>query len=931
MRINRFKSLFIFSILLIISLFTCSTSPEIEVTKILCENRENPAGVGKTPRFNWILNSAKPGKMQQGYQILVASSSKNLEENIGDLWDTDFITSTRSAWIEYAGKSLAPGKKYFWKVKIRDNDNFESDWSESAFFITGLFDEPDWEGAQWIAFEKLPDSLKLVPGVHGSGNNLGAVAIKRPVVPYFRREFQLPQKIQQALVYVSGLGHYKIYLNGTKISDRLLAPGWTDYRRACFYNTYDITPALVKGENVIGAIVGNGFFNVNRERYRKLVIAYNMPQLILKMQLEYTDGTREVIISDSSWKSAPSPITFTSIYGGEDYDAQLEQPEWCKTEFDDSNWRPVQLVKGPGGLLTPEMDYPLQVMQVLDYQKVRKENENCFVYDFGQNASGIIRLKVRGPKRSVVKLIPGELLGEDSLVTQRASGEPYLLSYTLKGEGEEEWEPQFTYYGFRYVQVEGAVPINFSNPDSLPLVKNIQFLHIRNSTPEIGRFECSNTLFNQVYDLINWAIKSNLMSVTTDCPHREKLGWLEQTHLMGNSIRYIYEIHNLYAKIVDDMIEAQLENGLVPDIAPEYVPFEGGFRDSPEWGSSAVIVPWYLYQWYGDLQPVKKAYPMMKKYVAHLAGKAENHILSHGLGDWFDLGPKEPGPSQLTPLPLTATAIYYYDIKLLSQMAKLIGESADAVQYTKLAEEVRIAFNTKFFAAATGVYATGSQTAYSMPLYFGMADEQHRSRVFQNLVDSIQANYKALTAGDVGYRYLLRALEEGGANQLVYEMNYRDDVPGYGYQLKQGATALTESWAALKYVSNNHMMLGHLMEWFFSGLAGIRPLVDSSGVEIIEIMPNPVGDIKWVKAKCPSIHGEIICNWEKKGEQFLMNISIPVNSKAVVSVPAKEGIEILVNGNVISNSDEIKSHRRKEGRVIVEINSGRFNFTSFIK
>ena len=382
--------------------------------------------------------------------------------------------------------------------------------------------------------------------------------------------------------------------------------------------------------------------------------------------------------------------------------------------------------------------------------------------------------------------------------------------------------PRFTYYGFRYVRTDGAVPAGYSNPGDLPVISDIELLHTRNSSPSAGTFRCSSELFNSIYNLIEWSIKSNLASVATDCPHREKLGWLEQTHLMGNSIKFVFDIHNLYDKVINDMIEAQLENGLVPDIAPEYVPFAEGFRDSPEWGSACVILPWDMYEWYGDIDAVRKAYPMMKKYVNYLRDLSKNNILSHGLGDWYDLGPKFPGEAQLTPKAVTATSIWFYDAKLLARMASLIGENDDAAYYENLAEEIRKAFNNRFLDPVTKIYSTGSQTAYSMPLFFGMADDSLRKDIVGNLIRSVNENNKALTAGDIGYRYLLRVLEQEGQSQLIYEMNSKTDVPGYGYQLSKGATSLTESWAALKYVSNNHMMLGHLMEWFYSGLGGIR-------------------------------------------------------------------------------------------------------------
>jgi alpha-L-rhamnosidase len=897
----------------------------LSVSQLKCNGMVNPAGTGNIPDFSWILKSDKRGQIQTAYQIII-SSYRQMSKKTGYIWDTGKIQSSESAWISYNGPKLIPGKEYFWKIRAWDGNDLPSPWSPVAKFVTGLPDNKDWNGAKWIGYEDIPDSLLLVPGVHGAGNNLGNFALKRTIVPYFRKEFSLTKRITQAYVFVSGLGHYELYINGDKIGDRYLSPGWTDYRKTVYYNTFDVTENLNRGLNTIGAITGNGFYNVNRERYRKLVIAYGAPKMILKLEVQYSDGSHETVVTDDSWKTDTSPITFSGIYGGEDYDARLEQAGWDKPAFNDAKWKKVMLVKEPSGILNPESDYPVKVVEALEPKKISHKKEKIFVYDFEQNASGIIKIRIKGNKGQEVRFTPGELIDDDSLVTQKATGAPYYFSYILKGENEEIWMPRFTYYGFRYVQADGAVPSTYPNPGKLPVILNIQLLHTRNSSPEAGSFKCSDELFNKIYNLIDWSIKSNLASVATDCPHREKLGWLEQTHLMGNSIKFVYDIHNLYDKVIDDMIEAQLGNGLVPDIAPEYVPFTAGFRDSPEWGSACIILPWDMYEWYGDLQAVRKAYPMMKKYVNYLRDISKDNILSHGLGDWFDLGPKSPGEAQLTPKAVTATSIYYYDTKLLGKMASLIGEKEDAQYYRNLAEVIRKAFNVKFFDPKTNVYSTGSQTAYSMPLFFGMVSDSIKKDVVGNLIKSINENNKALTAGDVGYRYLLRVLEQEGQSQLIYEMNSKTDVPGYGYQLSKGATALTESWAALKYVSNNHMMLGHLMEWFYSGIGGIRQTPDSKSYDNILIAPEIPGNLTWAETSFNTIHGEIFSSWKLEENKFNLRVRIPVNCKAIISIPQIDPEMITENDKPIGSLTGIKIIDNSEGRTRCEISSGDYLF-----
>ncbi len=909
-------------------LISCNngTDSSFSISTVKCNGMVNPEGTGKIPRFSWIIASATRGQEQKAYQLIICSDNKSAGENNGDIWDSEKTISGSSAWISYSGPQLQPATKYFWKVRVWDKYDNPSQWSSAGEFITGLFEKSDWSEARWIGYEDIPDSLLLVPGAHGSGDNLGNVAQKRTTVPCFRKDFPLGKKISHAYIFVSGLGQYELYLNGTKVGDRFLSPGWTDYRKTCLYNTFDVTDKLVTGSNTLGTIVGNGFYNINRERYRKLVIAYGAPKMILKLEVLFDDGSKEIIVSDDTWKTTPSPITFSSIYGGEDYDARLEQDGWNGPGFSDTGWKNALTVKEPEGKLRPESDYPVKVAEVIESKKIYLNRDSIYTFDFGQNASGIIKIKVRGKKGQEVRFTPGELLDDDSLVTQQATGDPCYFTYILKGEDEEIWMPRFTYYGFRYVRTDGAVPAGYKNPGGLPVISDIKLIHTRNSSPAAGTFRCSDELFNSIYNLIDWSIKSNLASVATDCPHREKLGWLEQTHLMGNSIKFVYDIHNLYDKVIDDMIEAQLDNGLVPDIAPEYVPFTEGFRDSPEWGSACVILPWDMYEWYGDIEAVRKAYPMMKKYVNYLRDLSKDHILYHGLGDWYDLGPKFPGEAQLTPKAVTATSIYFYDIKLLGKMASLIGENDDADSYNKLAEEVRLAFNSKFLDPKTKIYSTGSQTAYSMPLFFGMPDDSLRKDIVGNLIRSVNENNKSLTAGDIGYRYLLRVLEQEGQSQLIYEMNSKTDVPGYGYQLSKGATSLTESWAALKYVSNNHMMLGHLMEWFYSGVGGIRQIPSSTSYENILIEPEITGDITWADATYNSIYGEISSSWKREENIFTLKVKIPVSCRAIIALPQADINMITGNDIPVNDAKDIKVLPSKNGKTMCSISSGEYLF-----
>jgi alpha-L-rhamnosidase len=920
------NALFILLLLFSVTIF----SQTIAVDHLQCEHKNDPLAINTAaPQFGWQLRSIQRNVLQTAYRILVSDKRELLEKNIGNTWDSKKISSSNSIQVLFKGKRLQAATKYFWKVQVWDNKNTSS-WSEPASFATGLFSPADWSSAKWIGYEELPDSLVTVPGVHSPDikRKLGPDKLKqRSIVPLFRKTFTAAKTIAHATMYISGLGQYELHINGERIGNSFLAPGWTNYEKRVLYNVYDVTAAIKKGDNAIGVIVGNGFYNINRERYIKLAIAYGYPKMICKMVLTYMDGSSSILVSDDSWKTAPSPIVFSSIYGGEDYDANLEKDGWDKNDCSPAGWKNALLVAAPKGIMEAEIDNAVQVNDILNVRSISKPKDSVYIYDFGQNLSGIIELKVQGKKGQTVKLSPAELLNNKNLANQNATGRPNYFSYTLKGDGIETWRPRFSYTGFRYVQVEGAVPDTAKDAGSFATIISLSSLHTGNSSPSNGEFECSNKLFNNINGLIKWAIKSNLQSVVTDCPHREKLSWLEQDHLMGGSINANYDVYLLYKKLVHDMMDAQTPAGLVPDIAPEFVFFDDngfGFRDSPEWGSAAVIVPWLLYKWYGDEDILKEAYPMMKKYVAYLKNRSVDNILDFGLGDWYDYGPKPPGIAQLTPKALTATAFYYYDVNLLVQIASLLKQKNDAVLYRQQATGISKAFNEKFFNAQTKVFATGSQTSMALPLCLGLVPLKDTAAVMKNMVDSIIASGKKLTAGDIGFHYLIQALHEGGASQLIYEMNYRDDVPGYGYQLKKGATALTESWPALAEVSNNHLMLGHIMQWFYEGLGGIQQQERSTGYKNIIIKPEVVGDISYVNANHQTVYGDIVSQWKKTGNDFELYVEIPANTTATIYLPSNKP------GN-ITESDKLITHEMnfieiQKGRTMIRIGSGRFHF-----
>lgn len=882
----------------------------ITVKELRCEYRVNPLGIDVVnPRLSWILESNERGQKQSAYQILVASNKLDLKDNIGDLWDTGKVNSNQSVHIVYAGKELASEMQCFWKVRVWDKDDRPSAWSEQAFWTMGLLNSKDWQ-AKWIG-----SHLRF------KGNLWGCL-------PIFRREFDIVKPVSRAYVSICGLGFYELHLNGRKVGGHVLDPGWTNYRKTCLYATYDVTEYITQGRNAFGVMLGNGMYNVTGGRYTKFKGSFGAPKMILQLYLEFADGTITRVVSDNSWRAALGPITFSCIYGGEDYDARQEQPGWDLPGFDDSLWQPAIVVDGPGGRLVSQSAPPIKVMRVFKPVKVTEPEPGVYIYDLGQNFSGWPQLMVRGPAGTKVKMVPGELLDEHGMVTQRSSGGPSFFTYTLKGDGTEMWHPRFTYYGFRYVQAEGATRNPADVSVGKPLLLGIEGHFVHSSAEVVGSFSCSNQMFNRIHEIIDAAILSNLQSVLTDCPHREKLGWLEVSHLMGPAVMFNLNLPLFYTKIINDMSEAQLANGLIPDIAPEYTVFSGGFRDCPGWGSAYVIDPWYVYQTYGDLKVLQKHYEGMKRYVEYLTSQSKGHIVSYGLGDWYDIGPRPPGESQLTPKGLTATALYYYDIRILQKVATLLGKQKDAEEYTALARDVRHAFNERFFNVDTHQYATGSQTSNAMPLALGLVKPDWESNVLENVVKDVRGHGNHLTAGDVGHRFLLLALMKGSRSDVIFDMTSQTDAPGYGYQIKQGATTLTETWGARQDLSWNHCMLGHVEEWFYRGLAGIGSDPGGVGFEKIIIEPQVVDDLEWVKGSYRSIRGEIVSKWKRKGDRLHMEINIPVNTGATVYVPAGD-VESIREGHVrAAKAKGVKFLRMEDGKAVFAVGSGEYRFVS---
>lgn len=910
---------------------------DIQPTQLRCEYRENPLGIDTDqPRLSWIViatNVDRRGMGQTAYQILAAGTREQLDRNQSDLWHSGKVVSDETIQVPYKGSKLGPGQQCWWKVRTWDRHGQASPWSEPATWTMGLLD-PSGGDAKWI--EPVPND-----GSHQ--------------LPLLRREFDAPRPLRRALVSVCGLGQYELRLNGSKVGDHVLDPGWTNYRKTCLYATYDVTEQVRNGKNCLTAMLGNGMYHVDGGRYAKFTGSFGPLKMILRLRLEFVDGTTSHIVSDAAWRVAPGPITFSCIFGGEDYDARLERPGWDQPGFNDTGWQAATVVDGPGGRLAAQSVPPIKVIRTFAPLAVSESSPGVFVYDLGQNFSGWPEVSLRGPAGVKVKITPAEVLDEKGFADQRGSGGPCYFAYMLKGQGIETWHPQFSYYGFRYLQVEGAAPEGKAAGDTQALIK-IEGQFIRSSSNRAGNFACSNDLLNRIHHLVDWGIASNLQSVLTDCPHREKLGWLEIAHLMGPSIMFNYDVAGLYAKIARDTAESQLPDGMVPTTAPEYSLHPGSFRDSPEWGSAAVLIPWQLYWWYGDRRILSERYPTMTRYVDYLTSRAQGHIVAYGLGDWGDFPnvKDHQGWAQLTPISLCDTAIYYYDATVLAQVATVLDKPEDARRYAALAEAIRMAFNRAFFNPQTNWYASGtpivanevrtefnrslfdtktnqyaapSQVSQALPLALGLVEPERDGAVLANLVAEV-CTHEYVTAGDVGHRFLLRALAQRGRSDLIFKLHNRKTIPGYGWQIAQGGTSLAEAWDGRHCASMNHCQMGHIQEWFHADLLGIQNDCRSVAFRRIVIRPQIVGNLRWARGTYDSIRGTIGVDWQIDAGRLTLKVTIPANASATVFVPTTDAAQVREGGKPVAEADGVTPAGTGDRAAKYQVESGSYVFTA---
>lgn len=890
----------------------------ISVVNLKCEMLTNPQGIDIVkPRFSWQINTDKRGVKQIAYQIIIASSLDKLTNNEGDVWNSGKINSDQSILVEYNGKQLTSRQKCFWKVKVWTNKG-EENWTEPASFTMGLLKTSDWK-ANWIGLDRTFPSDSVSKFARLSAR-------------YFRKEINTSKMVKKATIYVSGLGLYELYINGEKIGDQVLAPVPTDYEKTIMYNTFDVTQNLKQGKNAIATVLGNGRFFTMRQNYKpQKWHNFGFPKMILQLEVEYADGTKQIVGSNASWKvTANGPIRTNNEYDGEEYDARKELKGWNNIGFDDSKWLNVQLVKVPGGNLKSQMNENMKVMETVQPISIKQLSSEKYILDMGQNMAGWLKIQVQGRRGDSVKLRFAESLQPD--------GELYMANlrdalvtdiYVLKGGTKETWHPTFVYHGFRYVEITGYP----GTPTTNDFIGEVVYDDI----PTIGSFETSNNIVNQIHKNAFWGIRSNYKGMPVDCPQRnERQPWLGDRTMGAYGESFLLDNSRLYAKWMNDIYDAQTTAGSIPDVAPNFWYY---YKDNMTWPGAYLTISNMLYQQYGDKTSIVKHYASMKKWMNYMKTKyltAGFIMTKDSYGDWC-VPPESPelihakDSSRITNPQLIATAYYYYFLNMMQKFARLSNNEGDISKFASEAVKVKDAFNKKFYNDATSQYGNNTVTANLLPLVFNIVADDQREKVFKNITDKILIQSDGhISTGVIGTQWLMRWLTKYNRADIAYKLASNDTYPSWGYMVKSGATTIWELWngntANPSMNSQNHvMLLGDLLIWMYENLAGIHSDTTEVGFKKIIMKPSFNVDLSFVNTSYQSPYGIIKSYWKKENGQLNWNISVPGNTTAIVYVPAKEN-EVKEAMNPASSSDGIKFLKMENGNAVFEVGSGNYSF-----
>jgi len=926
----QYRRYFVFLLLLpIVASCQSFQTDSITVSKLKTEYVRDPLGLDvTTPRFSWVLNSPDRGVSQSAYQVIVAQDRDRLDGETNTLWNTGKINSSESVGIKYQGKKLQSGEKYYWRAKVWDQDGNASGWSRIHSFQMGLIDSTDWK-AKWIT------------------NTDGTVS-----APLFRKEFTIDKQIKSAYAYVTGVGYYELYLNGKKVGNHVLDPATTNYKKRVLYETYDVKDLLTNGKNAVGLTLGNGPWRVlkqgNRYAWFTSFHSFGTPRGLVQVQVTYNDGSQAIIKSDGSWKTSASPITFNSVYGGEDYDARREQEGWNQTGFDDSNWNSATVTEGPGGILDSQLMPPIRVTNTIQPVKETHPNDITYLFDLGQNIPGWWKVRVNGKRGTTLKIRGAETLNDslfptplkpgDSLSTQKDYHKNVWTTYTLKGGGTENYEPRFFYTSFRYVEVKVNEPDAI---DTLSIAGRMAHSDLKRN----GHFASSDSLFNQIYRTAVRSQESNQFGYPTDCPQREKGGYNGDGEVVAEASMHDFDMHAFYDKWLNDMQDVQLENGRIPNTSPTIL---GGMGGGIAWGSAYILIPWWMNQYYSDSRVLAEHYSSMKSYMEYLKNLAyndehpeEKYIINEFGGYWDSLGEWEaPVGKRTGPVnPLTSTYYWYLDVKTFSKILKVLKKDEESKQYLALADSIKQAFNKKFFEPETNLY--GTSKVYQSYLLFAlngdMVPEGHHQAVLDNLIDNIMNTRNGhLGTGILGTKLLFKVLGSEGREDVLQTMVAQKSYPSWGYWIENGATTLWESWDARS--SHNHQMFGSVNEYFYEYLAGIRAPTDSgttAGYKKVLVKPYVPEGMKHAEASSETIHGTVKSGWTHNGNDLTLNVSIPPNTSGKVSIPTLglDGFKVMESGKEIwdgqkltGNDEGILNATSGNKDINFDISSGSYSF-----
>jgi alpha-L-rhamnosidase len=895
-----------------------ASASALVVDRMTCEYRENPMGVDAPhPRFGWTLNSEQRAQHQTAYRILVASNKELLVNNNADMWDSGQITSNQTSQILYAGKPLQSDCRYYWHVQVWNQNGTPSSTSAISFWSTGLLQASDWK-AQWIGLDKAvgDDDIK------SEQSRLSARML--------RREFSLAKPVKRASAFVCGLGLFEWYINGQKIGDQVLAPALSEYNKRAYYMCFDVTQNLCQGNNAIGVLLGNGRYFA--PRLNKGTRTYGFPKLMLQVNIEYADGSRSTICSDTNWKlTTDGPILANNEYDGETYDARKEQAAWIEPGFVDTNWRQAQRVDAPGEHIVAQPSEPIKIMQTITPVALTEPQPGLYIFDMGQNMVGWAQLRVQGTAGTRVQLRFAETVKKDStLFLDNIRTAKVTDTYILNGRGVETWEPKFTYHGFRYVEMQGYP----GKPELTAITGKV----VHDALRPVGAFSCSSPVLNNIYEKAIWGTRGNYRSIPTDCPQRdERQGWLGDRSMESRGESYLFDVAAFYNKWLVDIQDATDERGSIPDVAPSYWPT---YSDNTTWPGSYIIIAGMLYDQYHDLTTLRRHYPTMQKWIGHMRQYIDNGVMTRDTyGDWC-VPPHDrtlihtTDARQTTAGDLIATAYFYHELKLMQRFAALLGKSEDAHHYGAEADKMKAAFNDRFLTPSPLQYGNNSQTSSVLALVFGLVPDEHRNIIMGNLVEKIMGESEGhVGTGLIGCQWLNRVLSENGRPDIAYTIATQTTYPSLGYMIEHNATTIWELWNGDTgdpgMNSHNHVMLiGDLVVWFHEWLAGIKSDPAQPAFSHLIMKPQVVAGLDDVKASLASLNGLISSEWTMKAGAFHWDLRIPPNVTATVAIPADKESVITETGKPVATVAGVRFLRREQDRMIYEIASGRYSFRS---